>query len=68
MAKIAKETIFLMSSEDTGYFYTLRRNKKKNKGEAKLSLMKYDPVAGKKVLFEQKTKLVPTRKKYVRGE
>ena len=68
MAKIAKETIFLMSSEDTGYFYNLRRNKKKNKGEAKLSLMKYDPVAGKKVLFEQKTKLVPTKKKYVRGE
>ena len=68
MAKIAKETIFLMSSEDTGYFYTLRRNKNKNKGEAKLSLMKYDPVAGKKVLFEQKTKLVPTKKKYVRGE
>ena len=68
MAKIAKETIFLMSSEDTGYFYTLRKNKKKNKGEAKLSLMKYDPVAGKKVLFEQKTKLVPTKKKYVRGE
>lgn len=68
MAKIAKETVFLMSTEDTGYFYTIRRNKKKNKGEAKLSLMKYDPVAGKKVLFEQKAKLVPTKKKYVRGE
>ncbi|MGI6680490.1 MAG: 50S ribosomal protein L33 [Bdellovibrionota bacterium] len=68
MAKIAKETIFLMSSADTGYFYTVRRNKKKNKGEQKLSLMKYDPVAGKRVLFEQKSKLVPTKKKFVRGE
>jgi large subunit ribosomal protein L33 len=66
MAKAAKETFFLVSSEGTGYFYTNRKNKKKGKGEAKLKVRKYDPVARKHVVFEDK-KLSKLKKKYVAG-
>jgi large subunit ribosomal protein L33 len=66
MAKAAKETFFLVSSEGTGFFYTNRKNKKKGKGEAKLKVRKYDPVARKHVLFEDK-KLSKLKKKYVSG-
>lgn len=62
MAKAAKETIFLVSTAGTGYFYINRKNKKKFKGEKKLALMKYDPVARKKVRFEEK-KLSKVKKK-----
>ena len=54
MAKAAKETSFLVSSGGSGYFYSNRKNKKKSKGDKKLSLKKYDPVARKHVLFEDK--------------
>jgi large subunit ribosomal protein L33 len=64
MAKAPKETFFLVSSEGTGFFYTNRKNKKKGKGEAKLKVRKYDPVARKHVLFEDK-KLSKLKKKYV---
>lgn len=64
MAKAAKETFFLVSSEGTGFFYTNRKNKKKGKGEAKLKVRKYDPVARKHVVFEDK-KLSKLKKKYV---
>jgi large subunit ribosomal protein L33 len=64
MAKAAKETFFLVSSEGTGYFYTNRKNKKKGKGEAKLKVRKYDPIARKHVVFEDK-KLSKLKKKYV---
>ena len=67
MAKAAKETFFLISSEGTGYFYTNRKNKKKGKGENKLKVRKYDPVARKHVLFEDK-KLSKLKKKYAGGE
>jgi large subunit ribosomal protein L33 len=53
-------------SEGTGYFYTNRKNKKKGKGEAKLKVRKYDPVARKHVVFEDK-KLSKLKKKYVAG-
>ena len=53
MAKAAKDTFFLVSSEGTGFFYTNRKNKKKGKGEAKLKLRKYDPVARKHVEFKE---------------
>jgi large subunit ribosomal protein L33 len=66
MAKAPKETFFLVSSEGTGFFYTNRKNKKKGKGEAKLKVRKYDPVARKHVLFEDK-KLSKLKKKYVAG-
>jgi large subunit ribosomal protein L33 len=54
MAKAPKESATLVSSGSTGFFYTNRKNKKKNKGEKKLSLKKYDPVLRKHVLFEDK--------------
>ncbi|MCB0354247.1 MAG: 50S ribosomal protein L33 [Bdellovibrionales bacterium] len=63
MAKAPKETTFLVSSAGTGYFYTIRRNKKKNRGDAKVALKKYDPLAGQHVLFEEK-KLSPLKKKF----
>lgn len=66
MAKTPKETIFLISSAGTGFFYTNRKNKKKFKGEKKMSLTKYDPIAGKHVLFEEK-KLSKLKKKYKKG-
>ena len=45
----------------------LSKNKKKNKGEKKLSLKKYDPVARKHVVFSDK-KLSKLKKKYVPGQ
>lgn len=54
MAKAPKESASLVSSGATGFFYTNRKNKKKSKGEKKLSLKKYDPVLRKHVLFEDK--------------
>jgi large subunit ribosomal protein L33 len=54
MAKADKETVFLVSSGSTGFFYSNRKNKKKLKGERKMSLKKYDPTLRKHVLFEEK--------------
>lgn len=66
MAKANKETIFLVSSEGSGYFYTVRRNKKKSRGgEKKLGLRRYDPIARKHVEFGEK-KLSKLKKKYNR--
>ena len=67
MAKAPKETTFLVSTEGTGYFYCNRKNKKKFKGEKKLTVKKYDPVARKHVEFAEK-KLSKLKKKYVRPE
>ncbi len=66
MAKVAKEGVTYVSSAGTGFFYTVRRNKRKQKGEKKLSFMKYDPIARKHVLFEEK-KLSRLKKKYRKG-
>ena len=66
MAKAAKETFYLVSSEGTGFFYINRKNKKKGKGENKLKVRKYDPIARKHVLFEDK-KLSKLKKKYEAG-
>lgn len=63
MAKVAKDTVFLVSTEGTNAHYTNRKNKKKFKGEKKLSLKKYDPVARKHVEFVEK-KLSKLKKKY----
>ncbi len=64
MAKANKETFFLVSAAGTGFFYPNRKNKKKGKGESKLKVRKYDPVARKHVLFEDK-KLSKLKKKFV---
>ena len=64
MAKAAKETSFLISSLGTGYAYAVRKNKKKLKGDSKVSVKKYDPVARKHALFEEKTKQSGLKKKF----
>lgn len=63
MAKVQKEAVHLVSSAGTGFFYTLRRNKKKGKGGAKMSIRKYDPIAQLHVQFEEK-KLSALKKKF----
>lgn len=66
MAKIDKETSFLVSSAGTGFFYTNRKNKKKvRKGDQKIALKKYDPIARKHVAFEEK-KLSELKRKFNR--
>lgn len=54
MAKAQKESTYLISSAGTGFFYINRKNRKKFKGESKLSLTKYDPIARKHVKFEER--------------
>ncbi len=54
MAKTAKETVYMVSTAGTGFFYINRKNKKKFKGDSKINLKKYDPIARKHVLFEEK--------------
>jgi len=61
MAKSNIEAVQLVSSEQTGFFYTYH----KKRGKGKISLKKYDPIAGKHVLFEEK-KLSRLKKKYKR--
>jgi len=68
MARAQKETNFLVSTAGTGYVYTNRKNKKKSKGENKISLKKYDPIAREHVLFEEKSKPPKLKSKYVRPE
>jgi ribosomal protein L33 len=63
MAKANKETVFMVSSEGSGYFYSFRRNKKKGRGEAKLALSKYDPRTRTHVKFGEK-KLSRLKKKF----
>ena len=46
-----REKIKLVSTADTGYYYTTTKNKKKTTG--KLEFMKYDPKARKHVLFKE---------------
>lgn len=63
MAKIQKEAVYLVSSAGTGYFYTLRKNKKRNRAGKKLAVRKYDPIARQHVLFEEK-KLSKLKQKF----
>ncbi len=49
-----REKIKLESSAGTGHFYTTSKNKRNTEG--KLSLKKFDPVAGKHVTYNE-TKL-----------
>lgn len=59
MAKANKETVFLVSTAETGFFYSLRRKK----GKQKLSVTKYDPIARDHVVFQEK-KLSKLKRKY----
>jgi len=62
MGKANKETVHLVSSAATGYFYSLRRKK----GKGKLAVTKYDPIARKHVAFQEK-KLSRLKRKYKPG-
>lgn len=51
MAKSNTVLIKLVSSADTGYYYTTKKNPRIK--TEKLELRKYDPVAKKHVLFKE---------------
>lgn len=48
-SKNARELIRLVSSAETGYFYTTARKR----GREKLQVKKYDPVVRKHVIFKE---------------
>lgn len=50
MAKSSSEPFQVVSSAGTGVYYTFKRKR----GKTKLAVRKYDPVARKHVLFEEK--------------
>lgn len=51
MAKKEREKIKLLSSADTGFYYTTTKNKKNTPD--KLEFKKYDPIARKHVTFKE---------------
>ena len=51
MAKAIREKIKLVSSADTGHFYTTTKNRRTMPD--KLELMKFDPVARKHVMYKE---------------
>ena len=51
MAKGAREKIKLVSSADTGHFYTTTKNRRTTPD--KLEMKKYDPVARKHVIYKE---------------
>ncbi len=51
MASKARELIRLVSTANTGHFYTTEKNKRTH--PEKLELMKYDPVVRKHVLYRE---------------
>ncbi|VFP86460.1 50S ribosomal protein L33 [Candidatus Erwinia haradaeae] len=51
MAKGIREIIKMISSADTGHFYTTTKNKR-NKTE-KLELKKFDPIARQHVIYKE---------------
>jgi large subunit ribosomal protein L33 len=51
MAKKEREKIKLLSTADTGFYYTTTKNKKTTPD--KLEFKKYDPIARKHVTFKE---------------
>ena len=51
MAKSARDKIRLVSTADTGHFYTTDKNKKNMPG--KFEIKKYDPVVRKHVIYKE---------------
>lgn len=51
MAKKEREKIKLLSTADTGFFYTTTKNRKTTPD--KLEFKKYDPIAKKHVTFKE---------------
>ena len=46
-----REVIKLVSTADTGHFYTTKKNKRKN--PEKMEVRKYDPIARKHVTYKE---------------
>jgi len=51
MAKSASDKIKLVSTANTGYFYTTTKNKRNTPD--KMEMKKYDPVVRKHVMFKE---------------
>ena len=51
MAKSARDKIKLVSTADTGYFYTTTKNKRTMPD--KMEIKKFDPVVRKHVVFKE---------------
>ncbi len=51
MAKSVREKIRLVSSAETGHFYTTTKNKRTQSG--KMEIKKYDPKARKHVMYKE---------------
>lgn len=51
MAKTAREKIKLVSSADTGHFYTTTKNRRTMPD--KIEMKKFDPVARKHVMYKE---------------
>ena len=51
MAKSSREKIRLVSSAETGHFYTTDKNKKTMTG--KMEIKKFDPVVRKHVMYKE---------------
>lgn len=51
MAKSAREKIKLVSSADTGHFYTTTKNRRTTPD--KMEMKKFDPVARKHVIYKE---------------
>ncbi len=51
MAKAVREKIRLVSTADTGHFYTTTKNKRTM--PEKMEIKKYDPVVRKHVLYKE---------------
>jgi len=51
MAKAVREKIKLVSSADTGHYYTTTKNKRTTPD--KLEIKKYDPVVRKHVVYKE---------------
>jgi large subunit ribosomal protein L33 len=51
MAKSVREKIRLVSSAETGHFYTTTKNKRTQSG--KMEIKRYDPKARKHVMYKE---------------
>ncbi|CAL4318687.1 50S ribosomal protein L33 [Buchnera aphidicola (Neophyllaphis podocarpi)] len=51
MAKKSREKIKLISSKNTGHYYTTTKNKRKN--IEKIEIKKYDPIIRKHVIYKE---------------
>ena len=51
MAKAVREKIRLVSTANTGHFYTTSKNKRTQSG--KMEIKKYDPKARKHVIYKE---------------